>query len=276
MRKRFACSYNRIELVITYSCNMRCHNCDAMVPQAISKEAMTVQQIEKFISESIQKNVQWRHIRILGGEPTLHKDIFKFLDLLLAYRDEYSPETRIQLVTNGHGKAVKERIAKIPSGVEIENSDKKSNLQPNFSPVNQAPIDMPEHNNSDFSKGCWIPSLCGITLDMHGYYPCSASAAIDRVFGFNRGKKELPTVKGSLEEVFKDFCKLCGHFYDKVNEFAPTDINTRESVVKFEEIHKIKFPETQRDNNLTETIISPTWEKALKDYKLNRPVLSEY
>lgn len=276
MRKRFNCSYNRIELVITYSCNMRCYNCDAMVPQAISKEEMTVQQIGKFINESIENSIYWHHIRILGGEPTLHKDIFIFLDLLLSYRNTHSPETKIQLVTNGYGKAVQEIIAKIPGGIEIENSNKTSNFQPTFSPVNQAPIDMAEYQDSDFSKGCWIPALCGITLDMHGYYPCSAAAAIDRVFGFDKGKKELPVAKGSLEEMFKDFCKLCGHYYDKINGFSPFDIDSEERVQEFEKIQQEHFAETQKDNFLTKTIISPTWEKALGEYKSKKPILKTY
>ena len=276
MRKSFNCSYDRIELIITYSCNMPCNNCDAMVPQAPSKEAMTSAQIEKFIKESIEKKIHWRHIRILGGEPTLHKDIFNFLDILLAYKKNFSPETKIQLVTNGYGKAVQEIIKKIPKEVEIENSDKKSNLQPTFSPVNQAPMDMIEYKDSDFSKGCWIPSLCGIALDMHGYYPCSAAAAIDRVFGFDKGKKELPIARGTLEEMFKDFCKLCGHFYDKINDFAPFDINSKEHVLQFEEIHQKNFLESQKGNFLTKTITSPTWENALEKYEKSKPSLSKY
>ena len=276
MRKIFKCSYDRIELIITYSCNLRCNNCDAMVPQAVSKDAMTIEQIKKFITESIEGKVYWRHIRLLGGEPTLHKNILTFLDLLLAYRDEHSPSTKIQLVTNGHGEAVQRLIAKVPKEVEVENSNKKSSFQPTFSPVNQAPIDKLEYQSSDFSKGCWIPSLCGIALDMHGYYPCSSAAAIDRVFGFDKGKKELPTQKGTLEELFKDFCKLCGHYYDKINDFAPFDINSEERVGAFEEIQISKFSETQKENYFTKTITSPTWEKALKQYKQEKPKLTVY
>ncbi|MCP3659249.1 MAG: radical SAM protein [Bacteroidetes bacterium] len=276
MRKRFACSYDRIELVITYACNLACNNCDAMVPQAVSGDRMTVEQIEKFIEESIEKKVHWKHIRVLGGEPTLHKDIFIFLDLLINYKNKYSPNTRIILVTNGHGKVVNKRISQVPKEVEIENSNKTSSIQPSFSPINEAPIDIVEHKKKDFSKGCWIPSLCGITLDMHGYYPCSTAASIDRVFGFNMGKKMLPTKLGELERLFPKACSLCGHFVEKANDLAKEDVITKDQVEKFEKIHKEKFAETVKDNELYEQVTSPTWKKALGRYKLRKPVLNRY
>ena len=276
MRSRFACSYNRIELVITYVCNMACINCDAMVPQAVSKDKMSLKQVQKFVDESIQKKIHWRHIRILGGEPTLHRDIFAIVDLLIHYKKNYSPDTRIQLVTNGHGKAVQKILAKIPTEIEIENSQKISNVQPTFSPINQAPVDLEEYKNSDFSKGCWIPTLCGMTLDPHGYYPCSAAAAIDRVFGGDVGKKELPVHKGELEDMLSEFCKLCGHYYDKINELAEGDILSENQVLQFEEFHKKHFAKTQENNSLTESVVSDTWKKALKNYKEKRPALTEY
>ena len=136
---------------------------------------------------------------------------------------------------------------------------------------------MPEYSNSDFTKACWIPALCGITLDMHGYYPCSVAAAIDRVFGFDLGKKELPTVQyATLEEMFANFCKLCGHYYDKINNLAINDINNKEERSKFENLHKEKFLETQKDSALLESIMSPVWKNAFKAYKIKKPVLRKY
>ena len=276
MRKRFFCSYDRIELVITYVCNMKCFNCDAMVTQAPSEESMTIEQIKKFIQETLKKKVYWKHIRVLGGEPTLHKHIFEILDLLLQYKNAYSSGTKIQLVTNGHGKTVKNRISKAPKGIEIENTEKTSNIQAFFSPINKAPIDIPEYKNSDFTKGCWIPTLCGITLDMHGYYPCSAAAAIDRVFGFDVGKKALPNKREPLECLFEKFCRLCGHFYDEINSLASTNLTTEKEVYAFEKVHRENFERIKRKNFINGPVISPVWVKALENYKQNRPVISNY
>lgn len=274
-RQNFRCSYNRIEIIVSYLCNLKCNNCDALVSQAPSNASMTVEQIQKFINESIENQVHWKHIRLLGGEPTLHKEIFVFLDILRNYRDNYSPKTKIQLVTNGFGSVVKTKIAKVPNDIEIENSNKSSSFQPQFAPINVAPIDTEEYKSSDFSKGCWIPSLCGITLDMHGYYPCSAAAAFDRVLGFDKGQKTFPKF-GDLEKLFSVYCKFCNHFVDKINDYADFPVDSDEAVEKFEKIHKDNFAETQKDNYYKETIYSKTWEKVMKKYKEKKPILTRY
>ena len=274
-RQRFRCSYNRIEIVISYFCNLKCNNCDALVPQAPSNASMTVEQIKKFIIESLENKIYWQHIRLLGGEPTLHKDIFVILDLLRDYKDNHSPKTKIQLVTNGYGSLVKKRLEKVPNDIEIENSNKVSSFQPQFAPINVAPMDLEEHKTSDFSKGCWIPSLCGITLDMHGYYPCSASAAFDRVLGFDKGKKAFPKI-GDLEKLFSVYCRYCNHFIDSVNHCADFPVDSDEAVEKFEKIHKENFSETHKDNYYPVTVFSDTWKKAMENYKDNKPVLTKY
>lgn len=274
-RKRFLCSYNRIEIIISYLCNLRCINCDAMVSQAPSKDSMSVEQIQKFVQESIEKKIFWKHIRILGGEPTLHKDLLIFLDLLRNYRDQHSPETKIQLVTNGYAPISRKVIAQLPADIEVENSNKTGSFQPQFALINNAPVDSEEHRGGDFSKGCWIPSLCGIALDMHGYYPCSAAAAFDRVAGFDLGKKEMPRY-GDLEKLFNSFCRMCGHFADKINLYAKEDITTEAQKDEFEVIHKEHFPESYKDNNFSETVYSPTWQKIMDKYRAKKPVLSRY
>ena len=95
-----------IELDITYTCNLTCSNCNRSCGQAPTGNHMTIEQIERFIQESISKNIKWRRINLLGGEPTLHPDFSKILDALVAYRDAYSPRTRIGVATNGCGKKV--------------------------------------------------------------------------------------------------------------------------------------------------------------------------
>ena len=85
--KLFGPQYRRsrkfIEIEITYRCNLRCINCDRSCRQAPTNEQMSVEQIQKFINESVDNNVKWERIRVMGGEPTLHPDIFEILNLLL-------------------------------------------------------------------------------------------------------------------------------------------------------------------------------------------------
>ena len=268
-RTKYLVNYNRIELIVTYECNRRCYNCEAQVRQAPSKEKMTMEQIESFIAESIKNSKKWEYIRVLGGEPTLHSDIDKIIKKLVDYKNNYSEETIITLVTNGYGNYVNKIIDELETkyDIRIENSNKTSDIQSYFSPINQAPIDMEKYRNEDFTKGCWISTICGIALDLHGYYPCSASAAADRVFRFCLGKKELPFHGDSLSSLFPPFCSRCGHYYNEINDIADFDIADMGKVEELERLINLNQQKIGEKMNLKEEIISPVWKKALEEWR---------
>ena len=238
--------HNRIEIAITYDCNVKCFNCVQSCRQAPTKECMTVQQIKKFIKESIEQNRKWEHIRVLGGEPTLYPKIFEILNLLLNYKKNFSPNTKVVLVTNGFGPKVNNILSKIPDKISIENSRKSSSIQPNFVSINIAPTDLKEYKDIDYSNGCWVTNVCGIGLSPYGYYPCLTAASIDRVFGFDTGRKRLPSSDDSMRDQLRLLCKYCGFFkhFNKV-------IGAKEEM-------------------------SQSWKRAYKKYKRKKPVLSLY
>jgi len=239
------------------------------VRQAPSKEKITVEQIENFIAESIENSKKWEHIRILGGEPTLHKDINKIMKVLVEYKNNYSKETIITLVTNGYGdyvNKIKDEL-EVNYDIKIENSNKTSDIQSHFSPINQAPIDMVEYKNEDFTKGCWITTICGIALDLHGYYPCSASAAADRVLRFGLGMKKFPLAEDSLSNSFTPFCSRCGHYYNEINDIAEFETADMGKVEELEHLINSNQKRIGEKMNLTEEIISPVWKKALKEWR---------
>ena len=65
---------------ITYRCNSRCMFCAADIPINSSCHEM---QIEDFRNELDKENVgENDRVIVNGGEPTLHKDFFLFLDEL--------------------------------------------------------------------------------------------------------------------------------------------------------------------------------------------------
>lgn len=275
-RTKYSRSYDRIEIILTYACNRKCLNCEAMVRQAPSNEVMTVEQIEKFVKQSIEKDVRWKNIRLLGGEPTLHPNIEKIVQILLEYKEQYSKDCNIAVVSNGSGEFVNSVLNRLESkyDIEIQNSNKISDIQIGFSPVNQAPIDMKEYKNMDFTKGCWIPTVCGIALDMIGFYPCSASAAIARVSGNDIGRKEVPTSNDNMEDIFQSTCCLCGHYYNEINnEFTKEEANQD----NLEELEKVIDDYQKRTTGeLYDEIISESWEKILKNYKKEKPILKTY
>jgi hypothetical protein len=206
-------SRERIEIDITYACNLRCINCNRSVSQAPEKLHMPVDMIRRFVGDSIARNKRWKSIRVLGGEATLHPSFLVILDELLKYL-EWEPRCVITVVTNGHGKAINAALAKIPPAIVIENSLKTGNLQPHFGAFNMAPIDDPALRHADFRNGCAIMHNCGMGLTPLGYYPCAIAGGIDRITGHQLGYDSLPLDTDNMTTVSEKLCRLCGHFRD--------------------------------------------------------------
>ena len=258
-RKLFKVSYeyftpnlNRIEIEITTACNLYCLNCGRACSQAPSNDSMSAEQIEKFVNESIDLNWKWKHIGLMGGEPTLHPRLFDVLDIIKKYK-QLNPDCKIEVVTNGYGIKVNEVLSKLPDWVGVRNSKKTSRIN-EFITVNIAPIDLKEYKNTDFTTGCWITEACGVGLSRYGYYPCGAGATCDRVFGFDIGLKSLSLLTEEvLQNQLKHLCKYCGHY---------KTTNPVHSRFKYFRV--------------TKTMMSITWEKAFDKYKKSKPALSIY
>ena len=265
--KKYSRSQYLIEIDITYNCNLRCYNCNRSCTQAPSNDSMTIEQVAKFIDESITKNIQWKRIRILGGEPTLHQKLVIILEMLNKYRIDMLPNSNIELVTNGFGRHVNERLSKIPDNVAIENSQKTSRVSTTLYPFNIAPIDLDQFKDMDFSGGCWIASECGIGLTPYGYYPCAIAGGIDRIFGFDQGRKAVPDPDDKMLSLLSMFCRYCGHFVE--NE-RPS--NHEQPIYPAQYSHK----ETGRQLGASNEIMSSTWIEAYDCYRQNAPKLTRY
>lgn len=70
-----------IEIDITYRCNLHCFNCDRSCAQARDELDMDPVQIQDFIEKSESTHHEWKRIRILGGEPLMHPEIGRILEL---------------------------------------------------------------------------------------------------------------------------------------------------------------------------------------------------
>ncbi len=94
---RYRRSRNRIEIDVTWACNLLCDNCNRSCRQAPTGEHMTVGQIQRFLEQSRERKIRWREIHITGGEPALHPDFGEIVRLVLEYRIRYSRRTKVQV-----------------------------------------------------------------------------------------------------------------------------------------------------------------------------------
>lgn len=224
-----ACAWNpafncdlisHVQLEITTACNLTCPNCDRACAQAPSKEHMTLEQIRRFVRESLDQGKTWGRVDILGGEPTLHPqyaDVWKTLEPLRPW------VRRWRLTTNGTSDVVKRRLAETPEWVKVRNSANEK-AEPDFSAVNVAPCDQGVTD----ALACSVPWRCGMALTRYGYFLCGAGAGIARIFRLPIGIKRLSALTPeALRAQRERLCRLCGHSASTTHrttkqEYSPT------------------------------------------------------
>ena len=86
----------------------------------------------------------------------------------------------------------------------------------------------------------------------YGFYICGTAGAIDRCFGLNVGRKEIPSPKDMLTEQSKSLCRYCGFFWFTF------------------------LTETERIINTNKGNVSKSWVKVLRNYNQKKPILSRY
>ena len=202
----------RVQIDITYSCNLKCFNCNRSCEQDPSNDHMSIAQVRQFLEESRAAGNPWQCIHVAGGEPTNHPQFVEIMNLIVEYRDKYSPSTSIELSTNGYGERVSRMLSHVPPGVQINNTWKTTKVQTEFCSFNVAPIDLKEYTAADFANGCLVTRLAGTGVTPYGYYPCPVAGAIDRSFGLNLGRRTLPKANDGMKQELRAFCALCGHF----------------------------------------------------------------
>jgi hypothetical protein len=209
--KPFHPSRKYAEIDITYKCNLKCTNCNRSCTQAPSQTEMPLSMVEGFLQQSVDKQVAWKRIRILGGEPTLHSRIFDIIDLLINYQRVYNPSVKLVLGTNLHGARVHRVLEKLPDAIFLKSTLKSSRVNL-FRPMNMAPTDSVLNCYADYTCGCRIIEECGLGVTPSGYYMCAVAGGIDRIFGYRLGRSTLPDDRERFSDQMNAFCRLCGHF----------------------------------------------------------------
>ena len=209
--RQYKLSREYAEIDITYQCNLNCINCNRSCTQAPDNTEMALDTIDRFLKQSIKENIVWKRIRLLGGEPTLHSQIFEIVEMLSRYQTDHNPLVRLVLCTNFFGKKVHQVLEQLPDNIIIKSTLKTSKINL-FKPFNSAPCDQLLNTFSNYACGCRIIEDCGLGLTPFGYYMCAIAGGIDRIFHYHLGRQDLPETSDSLSDQMMAFCRVCGHF----------------------------------------------------------------
>ncbi|MEL7499029.1 MAG: radical SAM protein [Planctomycetota bacterium] len=232
---------NEAEWHITYKCDLACPNCNRLCFLPPTTQDMTLDDAREFNRQAQELN--WSpKIVILGGEPTLHRDLFGFIEIA----NELSPG-RVEIWSNGYRDAAKEILSQIRDEGNVKVCEET--IKACGSEVLQhsdfflAPIDFgvidhrPCHNHAAIG--------CGISVDAEGYAACSIGGAIDSVLELGIRTKNLKDLFDK-EFVHKQTCSLC-------------DVCGRELGITSHHIAKSQV--------MHGSLMSPTWQKAVKRIK---------
>jgi len=191
---------NYVEIELTTDCDLKCYNCDRSCGQIEDGRKFSMSQLEFFLKEN--KDGFFKCVALLGGEPTTHPRFFEIVDLFKEKKQRFA------LVTHGLGRDTELKIEYVEKkGFSVYNSEKTGKINI-FNFYNLAPIDF----GIEDVKPCGIPSSCGYGLTIHGYYPCGAGGAIDRIFGFNIGLESIEEITEEKTDLqLAQLCKYCGH-----------------------------------------------------------------
>jgi len=179
---------------------------------------MTLEQIDRFCRD-VEKHGQLRNVRIVGGEPLIHPQFPKIVEMLktrLLYRQLV---WNIQLSTNG------DHLAEFSPQLLDSLWIRVANVKRGFKNINMAPRDTGQQRQM-----CDVPRKCGIALNVWGWWPCGPGHSICGLFGFGQYQRmEMPRCLEDFGLLDRDknweLCSYC-------QSSAKRRVKTRDEVSK--------------------------------------------
>jgi hypothetical protein len=218
-----------IELDITDFCNMKCFMCSRGCDlNNIKKGMLSISDIEKFLKESVDIDYKWKIIRIIGGEPTIHPDFIKIIDIIYDYKIKHNPDLKIWLTTNGVTEKSRQLAAAVAERLFFLDATGKvagEYVNPGFWSPYMKPADLGITIDEQFMIRCIAPSEYAMSLTSAGYCICGCHSSVFlRILGKD---SEMKSVKDLLNtekftKQMKELCSICG-FQVKTYEFNVSD-----------------------------------------------------
>src|SRR3990172_567027 len=88
----------KIELNITFQCNLKCPGCNRLCNITELDKPMEVKQVRLLIEKLREENVKLIRTKVVGGEPTLHRN---FLEICRVLGENTDIAGKVSVNTNG-------------------------------------------------------------------------------------------------------------------------------------------------------------------------------
>lgn len=196
----------KAELHLLYDCNLQCVNCNrASMLRQPHTPPMTIDDVKDFFRQC--NELSWKpSILIIGGEPTLHKDIVEICGLA---RD-FAGDGLVQMWTNGRDMDVVYKLrGELAISIPEETFKAKSRTDFPWDDYYVSPADY-----GMVREKCWQhgSGICGISVDSQGYMPCAVGGMLDGMLKMGLRTKVLADLFGNEKnaEITKKMCEHCG------------------------------------------------------------------
>lgn len=201
-----------LEMQILLLCNWSCVACDqfSQHPKVnfVRDGTMEVWQVEVFKDELTRHNAYFGRVRVLGGEPTVHKDFKQIVALLASLVPEHLGA--VEVVSNGSRP---NKLAEVRGLAKIRVSGESQKEAAHVANLLHTPRSL-----GYSGRMCNAPWHCGISLNRWGYFPCSSGAGIARLEDWmapwQRLSLPIPKSPGNaVREAWPHLQEMCDHCY---------------------------------------------------------------
>ena len=212
----------KLELEITFACNLACGNCSRCCGQTNRADAMTLAEVSRFVDESIDLRWPWQNLCLSGGECTLHPDFIPIVRELERLKAG-TPGMDLTIQSNRHSEFSTGRVAEATASGQWRVfrdkwPGKKDSLQWH-QPTCVSPEELGIYDGLQF---CETTMFCGIALSRYGYTFCATASAINRIFGLGLGIPSLAEMsRERLLAQAEATCRHCGEYIRQRGLFKP-------------------------------------------------------
>jgi len=190
----------RFGIALTYRCNDKCPGCNRYLDiQKWPDSDVTLSGLEEGYRRVVASNIQVEKTRVTGGEPLLHPQFVKAMELIgRTWNKDY--DVRTAVFTNGRIDFPKPTNG----GWRYNSSAKKGKFDGFRSPtVSPEDVGLGLEIVNGVDRDCSVQKGCGRLFDAFGFAPCILSGPIGHLLGIDPYSSQ-PVLRGNPE-----ICKHC-------------------------------------------------------------------